>query len=111
MKKELTKLMEKLVSPLERIELRYEQLAAFTADMPIVFRIFTKACSGFVTYLILSTYLFIVAILMSTLLVAFSLAKLRKVISKRATGLLDAARKRTSKFIQGLRVLLNLTKK
>ncbi len=105
MKKEMKRWMAKLVSPLERIELAYEQWAAFTADMPIVFRIFTKACSGFLTYLLLSTYLFMVGILMSTLLVAFLLGKLRSPMSRAAMALLEGARKLTSMCTQGLQRL------
>ena len=79
--------------------------------MPIVLRIFTSACFGLGTFLVLNIYLFIVAILMSTLLAVSWLGKLKNRISKKLMVLLAEAPKLTSMFTQGWQRLLKLVKK
>ena len=111
MKIELRKLLEKLVSPAERMLLLYARRVASMKDMPTALRIFTSACFGLGVFLILNIYLFIVAILMSTLLVVFWLGKLKNRISKKLTALLAEAPKLTSMFTQGWQRLLKLVKK
>ena len=111
MNKEIRRLLERLVYPLELIESLIEQRVASIRSTPTASKIFIGVCYGFVMFLALSTYLFIAVILTSILLVASWLEKLSRVILKLLTGLLEKARKPTSTCIPELLKLLTEAKK